>query len=219
MQALHKFPFKNNTNYPIITECRKLLHKCSLNSHLINFAWIPSHTNIPGNDKADKLANEAVECGDIHPYTNYCHDLTAALPKAYLKSAWDENWEFTSQSKGKHYKLIQPSILCKPWFVKMNLSKTVTTILTRMRLGHVCTPAHLAKIHVLDNDSCICGSGVGDLNHIFFYCCLYDRSSFISSLLAIKIPFPTSITCLLYTNNIDVYNILAEFITHNNIKL
>ncbi|KAL0841295.1 hypothetical protein ABMA28_015012 [Loxostege sticticalis] len=219
LQALVKFPFKNNISYPIIAECRKLLHQCHSNGSTIHLAWIPSHTNITGNEKADKLANEAVHCGDMHPYKNYCHDLTASLPKSHLRISWEENWEVTSQSKGKYYKYIQPSIPVKPWFSKMKLSKIATTTLIRMRLGHVCSPSFLAKIHIISDDMCACGSDVGDLNHIFFNCSLNDNSSFINSLLLAHVPFPTSIVCLLCSNDVNIYNIISDFIVLNHIKL
>ena len=218
LQALHKFPFKNNTIYPIIIKCRKLLYKCHEKKLSVHFAWVPSHKNIEGNEKADRLANEAVDCGDIFPYINYCHDL-AALPKSFLKNSWEQIWEISSQSKGKHYKYIQPSIPTKPWFAKMSLTKSSTSIIMRMRLGHVCTPAHLARMHIVNNDMCECGTDVGDLNHIFFTCPIYDHVSFLSDLLSYRVPFPTSINTLLSTNDINVYRILSMYISKNNIKV
>lgn len=219
LQALEKFPFKLGSNSsPVIFECRKLLFKASLRSQTIHFAWVPGHHGIFGNERANRLASEAVFDGDKFPYKNFCPDLLA-LPKLHLHKQWGEDWEISSQTKGKYYKNIQPSIPPKPWFHILKLGKIATTCIIRMKLGHVCTPAHLSRLRIKDNDLCDCGADKGDLNHIFFSCSLYDHSSLYSSLVSHRIPLPTSIVTLLYLNNVDVYNILSIFINTNNIKI
>ncbi|KAH9641418.1 hypothetical protein HF086_011447 [Spodoptera exigua] len=157
LQALAKYPFKSNNCYPIILDCRKLLNRCISMGLQVALVWIPGHANIAGNVKADHVANEAVCSGDIFPYKNYAHDL-AALPKTYLYDSWTQDWNSSIQVKGKLYKQIQPSIPVKPWFFKMNFNKVVTSCLIRMRLGHVCTPAHLAKFGIINSDICDCGA-------------------------------------------------------------
>ncbi|RVE46011.1 hypothetical protein evm_009353 [Chilo suppressalis] len=37
-----------------------------------------------------------------------------------------------------------------------------------MRLGHNCSSSHLAKLGIVNNNICACGTGAEDLNHIFF---------------------------------------------------
>lgn len=219
LQALERFPFYcGSSSSPVAFECRKLLHKASLRGQTIHFGWIPGHHGIYGNERANSLANDAVVDGDMFPYKNFCSDLLA-LPNFHLLSQWNEDWEVNGQIKGRYYKLIQPNIPVKPWFHIMKLGKTATTCIIRMRLGHVCTPAHLARLHIIDSDICECGADIGDLNHIFFSCSQYDHSSLFTSLISHRIPLPTSIITLLYMNNTDIYNILSIFISSNNIKI
>ncbi|XP_052759304.1 uncharacterized protein LOC128202569 [Galleria mellonella] len=83
LQALAKYPFKSKPVYPIICDIRQSLYLCMLRGYSVSFAWLPGHSGISGNDKADLIAREAVTCGDMYPYHNYCSDL-ACLPKIYL---------------------------------------------------------------------------------------------------------------------------------------
>lgn len=220
LQALNKFPFKSKIQFPLIFEIRSLMLRCMSINISVNFVWVPSHTGITGNNIADRLANEAVQCGDIFPYVNYCHDLVN-LPKIYSQEAWSEVWNESKQSKGKFFAKIQETIPSKPWFCRkqFTLNKTETSILIRMRLGHTCTPAHLAKLKIINDASCECGADTGDLNHILFSCPLYDRTAFLDDLLSLQIPLPTSLLSLLYSFDSTIYKCIASFISFNNIKI
>lgn len=218
LQSLAKYPFRSKNAYPLVIEVRSKVFQCKSIGLTVNFAWIPSHCGILGNIRADKLANEAVECGDIFPYKNYTHDLIA-LSKIYLRDSWGEDWDRSSSSKGKHFKLIQHAIPVKPWFFKIKLGKRATTILIRMRLGHLCTPAHLARIKVKPDPSCVCGDEFGDVNHIFFACSQYNHRKLLQDLVACRIPLPTSVNILLATLDPCIYHCLSSFIYMNNIEI
>lgn len=217
LQTIGKFPFKMKPYYPVVFEIRSKLYECVVKGYSVIFAWVPSHCGITGNERADQLAKEAIQDGDMVPYKNYCHDL-AALPRVYLQDSWNSLWSVTSQSKGRYYFNIQSSIPVKPWFFKAKCSKIATSIITRMRLGHVCTPSHLARLGIVDDDLCECGVDVCDLDHIFFSCCRYNRSFFLQSLQSLNVPFPTRISCLVMYPLL-YYNLLSSFITCNNIKI
>ncbi|XP_037298294.1 uncharacterized protein LOC119190434 [Manduca sexta] len=218
LQALARFPFKHNFFTPLIMQIRTKLHHCYLKKYSVTFAWVPSHCGVKGNEKADELANQAVDCGDLFPYKNYSHDL-AALPRVHLRESWSELWTSSGMSKGKFYYLIQPTIPLRPWFCGLKLGKTATSVLIRMRLGHVCTPARLARLGIVESSACSCGCDVGDLNHLIFSCPNHDHSSLYSSLSSLGVPFPTNICTLLCNYNIDIYRILSVYISINNIKV
>lgn len=216
IQALSKFPFYSS-NHPVIFKIRKLLIQCSVKGFEVSFAWIPSHSGISGNEKADQLAKDAVVCGDMFPFCNFSVDL-ASLPRIYLQDSWNEAW-MEKPDKGKFYRTIQPSIPVKPWFCSVKLGKKITSILIRIRLGHCCTPAQLAKFGIGPGPACSCGAELGDINHILFSCPLYDRSSFSAALVSLNVPFPSSASCLLFNFNVNIYKCIVDFLSLNNIKL
>lgn len=218
LKALAKFPFKSNNLSPVTLMSRDLLLKCESREYSVSFAWIPSHSGIIGNEKADQLANEAIACGDTFYFKIYPQDLTA-LPRVRLKESWGEAWKSSSQVKGKYHFSIQPEVPIKPWFFKTKFGKRATSVLIRMRLGHVCSPAHLARFRIIDNDSCECGEEDADTNHIILSCSLYDHTLLYTRLSILEVPFPTSIPCLLFNNSIPIYKVLTSFIEANDIKL
>lgn len=219
LEALCKFSFhKSNHNFPLIFECKKMLHECFLKGLQITFVWVPSHCGILGNEKSDILANDAVSSGDMFPYKNFCHDLVS-LTKSFLWKAWQEHWDNSGQVKGRNYYKIQPIIPAKPWFYKCTLDKRSSSIITRMRLGHVCTPEHLAKLKIVPTNMCECGTDIGSLDHLFFACPFHDHTPFIEDLVSLRIPLPSSVHLLLSLNNIDVYYILSKYIKNNDIKI
>ncbi|KAJ8722734.1 hypothetical protein PYW07_003914 [Mythimna separata] len=216
--AIGKSPFRHKVQSPIIYAIRELAFRTISEGNTLQFAWIPGHSGIHGNVVADALAGDAVQCGDLVPYTNFGYDLET-LPRNFLRDTWKVAWDISSKSKGRYFSFIQPEIPEKPWFGRAKFGKVETSILIRLRLGHVCSPVHLAKLHIIDDPNCSCGTDLGDLNHIFFSCPLLDRSSFLCNLLSLRIPFPTSILSLLCTNSFLVYKCIASFIILNNIKL
>lgn len=216
LQALLKSPFKSKNIFPVIFDIRSLLSKCYSKGLIINFVWVPSHSGIYGNEKADQLAVDAVKSGDVYPYKNYVHDLLS-LPKKYLLQAWEFYCFWGSLEKGSHYFNIQTEIPRKPWFYKSDFDRRQSSILTRMRLGHTCAPSHLFRFKIIDSKSCECGSEVADLEHIFLSCPKYDRTLFMESLVANKIPLPTNIPTLL--TFLNIYDTIALFITKNDINI
>jgi ribonuclease HI len=215
--SINKFPFKLKPSYPIICNIRMKLLECQSLGYSVTLAWIPGHQGIKGNEKADLLAKDAIRCGDIYPYMNYCHDLVS-LSRVCLRDSWNILWREGSSLKGKHYYKIQPNINPKPWFSKLDLNRMCISIIIRMRLGHVCTPSHLARLHIVANNCCECGADIGDLNHLFFACSLKDHSSFMNSLIKLRVPFPINITYLL-SNPLKYYKSLSLFINDNNIQI
>lgn len=216
LQSLQKFPLKSKFIPPVILDLRNMLHLCLSKNIYISFAWVPSHCDISGNDRADECAKDAIQCGDMYPYLNYCHDL-ASLPKFHLNKTWQNELDCGTLVKGKTYSVIQQYIPSKPWFSDVKLNKLSTSIINRMRLGHTSTPDHLYKIHIRNTNICDCGNDVGDLNHIFFSCPNYNHSTLYNNLINNKTPLPTSILTLL--TNPSIYPILSSFILENNIRI
>lgn len=222
LQALVQNPFKSKLHSSLILKIKKSLFTCAGNQKDVQLVWIPSHCGIKGNECADTLAKDACSSttADLSYNTHQGYDLLN-LPKIKLQSSWQEQWNVTGRKKGRFYYAVQPTIRPKPWFYGYKkVSKTVTSVLCRIRLGFCCTPVFLHKIHARDSSLCECGLGEGTLDHIFFECSdnippldLYSR------LPKLKIPLPINFPSLLTYPSSELLEALMIFIRHNSIKL
>ncbi|XP_028172327.1 uncharacterized protein LOC114361480 [Ostrinia furnacalis] len=217
LQAILANPFKSKTKFPIIFKIREALFKCKLEGLNIVLTWIPSHRGIPGNETVDSCAKLATSSGSLDHYRLFAHD-ASALPRNHLYSSWNTHWENSKRMVGKYYADIQKDIPSKPWFFRhKNLPKRTVSIICRLRLGHACTPVHLAKIHIRDSSICECGLDEGTTNHIFFNCPKIGSSLY--DFLPKTFPRPSNIKCVLNTISCPILNSLAKFIKINKINL
>lgn len=216
LQAILANQFTSKTKFPFILKIKNILFKCQSQNIRVILAWIPGHCGIHGNEVADNCAKEAINSGILHDVV-YTSDLIP-LARKRLFCIWDEQWKHSRTLKGRHYADIQNSIPPVPWFFKYrSASKRVTSTICRLRLGHSCTPVHLAKIRIKDSSICECGLDEGTPDHIFFSCPNFPISLY--DLLPPYIPRPTNFKLLLSLVNSPFVQILCNFINFNNIRL
>lgn len=218
LQALLSNPFHSIARFPVILSIKQYLFECHNLGLNIVLAWIPGHSGIPGNETVDSCAKMASRIRSLEHYNIYSHDL-CLLPKSQLLDHWLlKYWESSQKHKGKYYGDIQPDIPKIPWFFKYRTAnKRTTSSICRLRLGHACTPVHLAKLRIRDNSICECGLDEGDVNHIFFECPKLQYSLY--DILPPSIPRPISFKCILSLSFFPlIFNILCKFICTNNMK-
>ena len=222
LQALVQNLFKSKLHSQLILKIKQSLFSCAKKQKNVQLVWIPSHCGIAGNECADVLAKESISSVpvDLKYNSHQGYDLLG-LPKLNLVNSWQEQWNMSSKRKGRHYYAIQPNITPKPWFYRYKkVSKTIISVLCRLRLGHCCYPVFLQKIRVWDSSLCECGLDEGSLEHIFFDCCFNTHYHDLYSLLPkLKIPVPINIPSLLTYSSPKLLVALMIFIRRNNIKL
>ncbi|CAH2097448.1 unnamed protein product [Euphydryas editha] len=217
LQDLLKSPFHAKNNLPIILRIKEILYKCQQSNIEVALAWIPSHSDIAGNEMADICAKDSIRLGCDKYNKCFSRDFRS-LAKQCLDKSWDRLWQSSRLVTGKYYGNIQPSIPIRPWFFKYSdLGKIATSIIIRIRLGFSCTPVFLAKLRIRDSSLCECGLEEGSLNHLFFNCpkltvSLYD-------MLPKNIPRPVNVCFLLTLVPTSFCVVLAKFIKINDIKL
>ena len=113
------------TNHPTLEQIRQIHTTSDLD---IKFIWIPGHSGIPGNEKADKAAKESLS---LRQYENICPvaDIISTLNREHKKNIqkrWTEN---------PHYHLypIKPKI--GTWATSNQDTRQKERILARLRLG------------------------------------------------------------------------------------
>ncbi|KAL0892118.1 hypothetical protein ABMA27_015319 [Loxostege sticticalis] len=163
LQTILANPFKSKTKFPIILKIREALFECKKNNINIVLAWIPSHRGIPGNETVDSCAKNAISTGSLEYFKLYSHDVSS-LSRTHLFKSWNTHWNNTKKKVGRHYSEVQHTIPPRPWFFKyINLSKRIVSIICRLRIGHSCTPVHLAKLRIKDSSICECGLDEGSV--------------------------------------------------------
>lgn len=148
--------------------------------------WIPSRSNIPGNERAGSLAKESLCLSD--PFL-ICKCYYSNLYSKFKKSAKEKviNTLLTeSLYKGLRYFQKIETFLSPPWYSKINkrFTRPVITMISRLKTHHAAVNSHLWEKNIISSPVCSCGNPNQDLNHLFFHCpTLYNFSNILITFL------------------------------------
>lgn len=219
LQMITKASFNNKSQY-VTLKTKQLIVDLKRSGVDIQLAWIPSHTNIHGNDKADALAKAATS---LSTYINFKVDPDNILPilKKNLFRQWQHEWKQTTSTKGSRYAEYQGAFPSCVWFSKFPYfdRRHICTVI-RIRTGHCLTKKHKFRIGIADDPYCECGQ-VEDLNHIFFTCPINILPDFdlYSQLISCNIPTPIDISTVIQNLNFQASLVITSFLRRNNITL
>lgn len=156
----------------ILYNIKRILLELRNRGKCVTFKWVPSHCGISGNEIADKATR--TECNEDHtnivgvPFTDYHQKL-----RENITLLWHSYWKMVSEQKGKWYASIQSTPPQRPWYHKWkNIDcRNFITVINRLRFGHCRTPAHLARLKIVQNEECeTCTNEVANLEHIVMKC-------------------------------------------------
>ncbi|KXJ69642.1 hypothetical protein RP20_CCG001797 [Aedes albopictus] len=142
--------------------------------------WIPSHISIYGNDLADQLAKQGTRQHE-HPMEN---QLLANDALQYFKGRKKEvakQWyEEYSQTKGKTFYSICPTLEENPWFTDVNMKGSDIRLLNRLMTGHNYSKYWLGKMKLVDDTDCDLCEEAETAEHTILHCPRYNnmRSNF-----------------------------------------
>ena len=118
--------------------------------------WIPAHCDIPGNERADRLAKE----GGSKEQTD--KSLTYLEAKTNIKNSYNEKW------KKQHPQTNQED----PYY---KISRNDQVIIIRLRTGHCRLRHHLFhKLKIGTTDMCPCGEEQQTVPHVLQRCQLHE---------------------------------------------
>jgi len=100
----------------------------------ITIVWIPGHSNIEGNERADYLAKEAANNEMAKINEKFC---TYEDMLRCMNTAIGKKWSFKWRRKVIELSKIKRTTEC--WKNIANLNRKDKVILTRLRIGHTAT--------------------------------------------------------------------------------
>ena len=133
-------------------------------SHFV-MQWIPSHCDIPGNERADVLAKR----GAAKEQPNILVSQTTAkqMIKSNSKTEWKNSW--TQSEKGRVMFTYMPKPNIKDPI--NSLKRKDQVIIFRLRSTHIQLNAHLSRITKDHPPACtLCGYREETVNHFLFDC-------------------------------------------------
>lgn len=218
LQCLSKTSIQASADH-IILNVKEKVFSLKSRGYNITIAWVPSHSGIKGNERADHLANESCLLEVYN--TQYEVPSTCLLPECRRQSMnwWQLEWNVSSTRKGSFFHGHTPTVSCKPWFKNLHLSKKESSTISRLRLNHTLVPDHLFRFNIIQSNVCDCGE-IADTHHVLFACNLYENDvKYLYSTLSKTFPTPISISNLLAKPSLDVCKLISQHISKNKILI
>jgi ribonuclease HI len=146
----------------------------------IEICWIPAHTGIPGNEKADIIAKQATgwrakgRTGQRAPQSKWVKQLLSSCKRTVKRTVlrmWKDTW--STQATGRQYRSHFGSEITsqkKGAQLYQGLTKPEAAILIQMRSGKIGLGGYLKKIKVVDTAVCKCQRSNETVSHILGDC-------------------------------------------------
>jgi len=138
--------------------------------------WVPGHTDVPGNEKADLLAKEAAKLSPSSDVTSL------ALIGIKIKNLALQEWrEYLQQyTRGAVQKNPNTYAARFAWKIRKRLSipsgtrRETACAFYRLKTGHGYTKSYLHRTGKSESDKCSCGA-VQSPQHLLLSCRRYSR--------------------------------------------
>jgi ribonuclease HI len=162
IQAIAKHTITSNT----VKTCTEHLNILG-NSNNITISWVPGHSGIDGNEKADELANTGASLNNVSIITPIPDSLRASRNKEMGERLFKDLW---NNHRGLNHSkmMMEPFKKGKRNLIKMKRKdlRVMMGILT----GHSCLKKFLYRIHKAEDPLCRCGEADEDMKHLLTEC-------------------------------------------------
>jgi ribonuclease HI len=143
-------------------------------AHTAQVDWSPGHLNIPGNEKADILANTSARTRPRHTRRTLIH--AKSRTKICAREAWSC---FTPHSQFSKVGFRPADGFTPQWKPHKHFKDMPREVYGRMiqcRTGHAFLGEYYKHFNIpVDDTACPCGKPLQTRNHVLYDCPLYDK--------------------------------------------
>lgn len=150
-------PYNSN---PLVFKIKKLIQKFK-QTHQLTLFHIKSHSNITGNDFADKLANEARTSG-IETELKISKEALKKTIEVGVRELWNRRW--TERGSETTLNTWIKTIYSIPSYFPSNHYQT------QLLTNHGKFPYYFKKINRTQHSTCQCGEEISDFDHYINRC-------------------------------------------------
>jgi ribonuclease HI len=139
--------------------------------HNVQLKWVPGHTDLTGNDLADRLAKSAATLASNGDFRS---TLSLTEAKNALKAKAVNRWKYRiERTLNNHQYLPQPSTKS----FKSSMSRIAETRFHRLVLNHTLLRIHRSKMfpEQYPSPDCECGTDVQSIDHYLLNCPLIEN--------------------------------------------
>lgn len=174
IKALKNAKNSFKTHHMVAHLCEKI-NRMSSNGIRVELVWVPSHCGVMGNERADKLANEAHENPDESKLEKFnFKEKSDQRFKTKTCIKWQEEW--SASDKGRFCFSIVPRISSRAWFKSADFSRKEIVFWNRIITNHSRCASSLNRFKIVDTPLCPCGKNYESVDHIVFECDLTSDS-------------------------------------------
>ena len=178
----------------------------------IIFLWIPGHSDIPGNNEADRLAKSGLDLESITQIKLTPEEAIQPLRKA-IADHFQADWNLNT--KGRHLYSIKPKV--QEWSSSFGSSRKHEVALARLRMGHT----YLTHSYLFERDKtrpkCNRCNGLMTISHLLLHCSKYRLDRFPLIQFASNLGVPLSLPLLLGNEHPALLDLLATFLENTNL--
>ena len=149
-----------------ITNLVWAIHSLMSRHHIeVTLQWIPAHTGIPGNERADELAKRGANLPQLDIPVSY--STCCQMIKSNIKEDWLNKWATGTTGRPVFRHMAKPQIKDPI----NELSRKDQSLIFQLRTKHVPLNQHLNRIGVVQSAACpLCGYHTESVEHHLFYC-------------------------------------------------
>ena len=125
----------------LILEVHTLLNVSRMTGRYVQFAWVPAHVGLEGNEDADILAKRSLKAEEIQLDVCLGKSEAKAIIKDYCNKRWQNHWD--THELGRSFYELQRMVGNS---LIIGRSRREQVVMTRIRIGHSGLNATLHRI-------------------------------------------------------------------------